>query len=147
SDAPLPPPARFIHTAICMNRLLATFYVAGLTMVVFSLAMLLPLAVAYLGDDAGFTAVLDGFLLALGAGTSDWLASRRARSGVHGRDGLLLVSVVWVALPLLACIPFLVYFGRAGLALSFPEAYYEARSALATTGATVLGRLDKLTDS
>lgn len=127
-----------------MNRLLATFYVAGLTMVVFSLAMLLPLAVAYLGDDAGFTAFLDGFLLAFGAGTSVWLATRRARSELHARDGFLLVSVVWVALPLLAAIPFLIYFDRAGLALSFTDAYFEAMSGLTTTGATVLANLDQL---
>ncbi|MFQ6748545.1 TrkH family potassium uptake protein, partial [Bordetella pertussis] len=49
-----------------MKRLLATFYVLGLTMVVFALTMVIPLAVAYIGQDAGFTAFLEGFLLALG---------------------------------------------------------------------------------
>src|SRR5690606_24614982 len=121
-----------------MRRLLATFYVAGLTMVVFALTMLLPLLVAYVGDDAGFTAFLDGFLLAFGGGAAVWLSTRRGRCELHARDGFLLVSVVWVSLPLLAAIPLLIYFNRAGIPLSFTDAYFEAMSGLTTTGATIL---------
>lgn len=127
-----------------MKRLLATLYVAGLTMVVFSLTMLLPLLVAYVGDDAGFTAFLEGFLLAFGGGGAFWFATRRARSELHARDGFLLVSVVWISLPLLAAIPFLIYFDRVGVPLSFTDAYFEAMSGLTTTGATVLTGLDAL---
>ncbi|HYG44093.1 MAG TPA: potassium transporter TrkG [Bordetella sp.] len=130
-----------------MRRLLATFYVAGLTMVVFALTMLLPLLVAYVGDDAGFTAFLEGFLLALGGGGAVWLATRRGRSELHARDGFLLVAVVWTSLPLLAAIPLLIYFDRAGLPLSFTDAYFEAMSGLTTTGATVLTNLDQLPQS
>jgi len=130
-----------------MKRLLATFYVAGLTMVVFSLTMLLPLLMAYIGDDGGFTAFLDGFLLAFGGGAAVWAVTRRCRSELHARDGFLLVSVVWAALPLLAAIPLLIYFDRAGLPLSFTDAYFEAMSGLTTTGATVLTGLDKLPPS
>jgi len=127
-----------------VKRLLATFYVAGLTMGVFSLTMLLPLLVAYLGDDAGFTAFLDGFLLAFGGAAVVWLVTRRGRSELNARDGFLLVSVVWVSLPLLAAIPFLIYFDRVGIPLSFTDAYFEAMSGLTTTGATVLTGLDAL---
>ena len=45
-----------------MKRLLATLYVLGLTMVVFALTMLIPLGLAWFGDDAGFMAFLEGFL-------------------------------------------------------------------------------------
>ena len=127
-----------------MKRLLATFYVAGLTMVVFSLTMLLPLLVAFLGEDAGLTAFLDGFLLAFGGGAAVWLATRRGRSELNARDGFLLVSTVWVSLPLLAAIPLLIYFDRAGIPLSFTDAYFEAMSGLTTTGATVLTGLDHM---
>lgn len=127
-----------------MKRLLATFYVAGLTMVVFSLTMLLPLLVAYLGDDEGLTAFLEGFLFAFGGGAAVWLATRRGRSELHARDGFLLVSVVWLSLPLLAAIPLLIYFDGVGVPLSFTDAYFEAMSGLTTTGATVLTGLDHL---
>lgn len=130
-----------------MKRLLATFYVVGLTMVVFSLTMLLPLGMAYLGDDPGLTAFIDGFLLAFGGGGVFWLATHRGRSELHARDGFLLVSLVWTLLPALAAIPFLIYFHRAGIPLSFTDAYFEAMSGLTTTGATVLTGLDTLPPS
>lgn len=130
-----------------MKRLLATFYVAGLTMVVFSLTMLLPLLIAYLGDDEGLTAFLEGFLLAFGGGAAVWLATRRGRSELHARDGFLLVSVVWLSLPLLAAIPLLIYFDGVGVPLSFTDAYFEAMSGLTTTGATVLTGLEYLPPS
>lgn len=127
-----------------MKRLLATFYVLGLTMVVFALTMVIPLAVAYIGQDAGFTAFLEGFLLALGIGAGTWLATRRGRSELHARDGFLLVSTVWAALPALAAIPLLLYYDDVGIPLSFTDAYFEAMSGLTTTGATVLSGLDAL---
>ncbi|ARP78788.1 TrkH family potassium uptake protein [Bordetella genomosp. 6] len=127
-----------------MKRLLATFYVLGLTMVVFALTMVIPLSVAYIGQDAGFTAFLEGFLLALGIGAGTWLATRRGRSELHARDGFLLVSTVWAALPALAAIPLLLYYDDVGMPLSFTDAYFEAMSGLTTTGATVLSGLDAL---
>lgn len=130
-----------------MKRLLATFYVAGLTMIVFSLTMLLPLLVAYVGDDAGFTAFLEGFLGAFCVGVAFWAATKRGRSELHARDGFLLVSVVWISLPLLASIPFMLYFDGVGVPLSFTDAYFEAMSGLTTTGATVLTGLDHLPPS
>lgn len=113
-------------------------------MVVFSLTMLLPLLIAYLGDDAGFSAFLKGFFGALCVGGFFWLVTHRGRSELHARDGFLLVSVVWISLPLLASIPFLLYFHEVGIPLSFTDAYFEAMSGLTTTGATVFTGLDHL---
>ena len=50
-------------------------------------------------------------------------------------------------LPLLAAIPLMLYFHRAGMPLSFTGAYFEAMSGLTTTGATVLTNLDALPPS
>ena len=59
----------------------------------------------------------------------------------------VLVSAVWAGLPLLAAIPLMLYFHRAGMPLSFTGAYFEAMSGLTTTGATVLTNLDALPPS
>src|SRR3546814_5102733 len=40
--------------------------------------------------------------------------------------------------------PLLIYFDRAGIPLSFTDAYFEAMSGLTTTGATVLTHLGQL---
>ncbi|OZI28029.1 potassium transporter Trk [Bordetella genomosp. 1] len=127
-----------------MKRLLATFYVLGLTMVVFALTMLIPLGLAWFGGDDGFTAFLEGFLIALGIGGGVWLLTHRWRRELHARDGFLLVTTVWAGLPLLAALPLLLYFHGAGQPLSFTDAYFEAMSGLTTTGATVLTGLDHL---
>lgn len=130
-----------------MKRLLATFYVLSLTMVVFAFTMLIPLGVALLGGDAGLPAFVDSFLLALGSGLAVLAVTRHARSELHARDGFLLVTIVWAGLPLLAAIPLLLYYHGAGMPLSFTDAYFEAMSGLTTTGATVLAGLDHLPPS
>lgn len=130
-----------------MKRLLATFYVLGLTMVVFALTMLIPLGVAWLGEDDGLRAFAEGFGIAMGIGAGVWLLTHRWRSELHARDGFLLVSIVWAGLPLLAAIPLLLYYSQAGQPLSFTHAYFEAMSGLTTTGATVLTGLDHLPPS
>ncbi|SAI50708.1 Trk system potassium uptake protein [Bordetella ansorpii] len=130
-----------------MKRLLATFHVLSLTMLVFALTMLIPLGVAFFGGDAGLNAFSRGFLLALVIGGLLWAGTRHARSELHARDGFLLVVIVWVGLPLLAAIPFLLYFHNAGMPLSFTDAYFEAMSGLTSTGATVLTGLEHLPES
>ena len=130
-----------------MKRVLATLHILGLTMVMFALTMLIPLGVAYIGGDAARDAFLHGFLISVGIGVALAALTRRARSELRARDGFVLVSAVWAGLPLLAAIPLLIYFHRAGLPLSFTGAYFEAMSGLTTTGATVLTNLDALPPS
>lgn len=127
-----------------MKRLLATFHVLSLTMLVFALTMLIPLGVAFFGGDQGLSAFARGFLLALGIGGALWLITHHARSELHARDGFLLVAIVWSGLPLLAAIPLLLYYHEAGMPLSFTDAYFEAMSGLTSTGATVLSGLEHL---
>ena len=130
-----------------MKRVLATLYILGLTMVMFAFTMLIPLVVAYVGQDAARDAFLHGFLLSIGIGGGLAVLTRRNRSELRARDGFVLVSAVWAGLPLLAAIPLMLYFHRAGMPLSFTGAYFEAMSGLTTTGATVLTNLDALPPS
>lgn len=130
-----------------MKNLFAILNLLGLIMVMFSLTMTIPLTVAFVGSDAARDAFVDGFLAALGIGAALWLVTRGARQELRARDGFLLVSVVWMGLPLLASIPLLIYFDRAGIPLSFTDAYFEAMSGLTTTGATVLTGLQHLPPS
>jgi len=130
-----------------MRRLLAILNVVGLTMMLFSLTLLLPMVVALVGADGGESAFVDAFLVAVGIGAGLWLTTRRFRAELRPRDGFPLVTLVWLGLPLLATIPFLIYFDRAGLPITFTQAYFEAMSGLTTTGATVFTGLDELPNS
>lgn len=127
-----------------MRRLLSILHVTGAAMVLFSLSTLIPLGVAAYTDDGTFTAFLDGFLLALSLGLLLFFATARFQRELQPRDGFLLVTLVWTVLPLLATIPLLIYFQRAGAPLGFVYAFFETVSGITTTGSTVLSELHTL---
>lgn len=63
---------------------------------------------------------------------------------LRSRDGILLVSLCWTLLPAFSAVPFYLYFESTGKPISIVFAYFEAVSAITTTGATVLTGLDHL---
>ncbi|MFM8770377.1 MAG: TrkH family potassium uptake protein [Rubrivivax sp.] len=107
---------------------------------IFSLLMAVPLAVAWVGKDDG----LDAFAQALAATASCGLtmsaATRRFRRELQPRDGFLLVGLTWVVLPAFGALPLWLALPDIGLT----DAYFESVSALTATGATVLSGLDAL---
>ena len=127
-----------------MKSLLIVARIFGVVLMVFTGAMQLPLLVAWIGGDAALSAFGWGSVATFAGGLTLWLAARRAGTELMPRDGLLLVSLVWTAIPLFACLPFLLYFHDAGKPISFTNAYFEAVSGLTTTGASVLTGLDQL---
>ncbi|MEY3612622.1 MAG: Trk system potassium uptake protein TrkH [Pseudomonadota bacterium] len=120
--------------------------VLGKIVLVFVLTLLVPLVMSIvLADGAtnsyaitmGVCALIGGALMALGR--------RGVRSDeLKSRDGILLVGLVWTLLPFIACLPFLLHFAQTPHPLSFSGAYFEAMSALTTTGSTVIVGLDQL---
>ncbi len=127
-----------------MKRVLPILHLTGFTMVIFSLTMLVPIGVAAATDDGSLMAFVDAFIVALLLGGVPFLVTRRQQRELQARDGFLLVSLAWTLLPLLACLPLLIHFDRVGTPIGFTQAYFEAMSALTTTGATVLSNLDAL---
>ena len=126
-----------------MQRLAPVVHVLGLVVLIFSFAMLVPLATALFGHDAAQHAFDEAFLISLGIGAMLWLAGRRWRRELKTRDGFVLVLLVWTGLPAVATLPFLIY----APGMSFTDAYFETMSGLSTTGATVMTGLDTLPPS
>lgn len=128
------------------NTLQRTVPVFGAILMVFSLTMAVPLALSrWMGDgaDGSFWPVLlasffSGLVLRLLGPV------RQPMPELQVRDGMLLVSLCWTLLPLAASGPLLLYFYDIGHPISFTWAYFEAMSALTTTGATVFSGLDHL---
>lgn len=127
-----------------MKRVLPILHLTGFTMVIFSLTMLVPIGVAAVTHDGTLMAFVDSFVIGLLLGGIPFAVTRRQQRELQARDGFLLVSLAWTLLPLIAAIPLLIHFSRAGIPISFTAAYFEAMSALTTTGATVLSNLDAL---
>lgn len=126
-----------------MQRLAPVLHVLGLVVLIFSFAMLVPLATAMMGHDAAQHAFDESFLLTLGVGLILWVGARRWRRELKTRDGFVLVLLVWTGLPAVATLPFLIYAPE----MSFTDAYFETMSGLSTTGATVMSGLDTLPPS
>lgn len=130
-----------------MKRLLPILHLTGFAMVIFSLAMLIPVGVSFYTGDGTRWAFLEGFALSLLLGVIPLVLTRRHQRELQARDGFLLVVLVWTLLPLLATIPLKIYFDRVGAPIPLTHLYFETMSGLTTTGGTVLTGLDLLPPS
>lgn len=124
------------------NTVLPIAHVLGAIVAAFSLTMLLPLLVAlFFSHDAALAAFAPASAMGVAAGGLTWLLTRECRRELRIRDGVLLVSLSWTLIPLVASLPLLLHFGAK---LSFTDAYFEMASALTTTGATIFADLDAI---
>jgi trk system potassium uptake protein len=119
------------------------FAVLGGVLMLFALAMLVPLAFAYFGDDPALLPYDESLLITAGTGAVLFFGCRGTRRELLPRDGFLLVVLVWSVLPAFGALPLLLHLPG----LSFTDAYFEAMSGLTTTGATVLTGLDDMPTS
>ena len=127
-----------------MVAFLPVFNLLGATMSLFALSFLVPIGVALLYDEPFVLPYAISMAFTLGIGLMLHLgtrsAVRRARRELQPRDGFLLVSLVWLVIPLFAMLPFVLQLPQ----MSFTDAYFEAVSCLTTTGSTTLVGLDGL---
>ncbi len=126
-----------------MNRLLPTAHVIGLTLMLFSLAYLMPIVSAVWYSDGTEWEFLVSMTITLASGYAIWVVTRRFQRELKPRDGFLLVVLLWTVIAAFATLPLMA--GISGL--SFTDAYFETTSGLTTTGATVLHGLDFLPPS
>lgn len=110
----------------------------GLLLLLFSLTLLPPIAIAVGYGDGAFHAFAISFVLTLTLGIFCWLPNRRAQAEIRRREGFIIVVLFWVCISLLGSIPLLL----AHYPVTLTDAVFEAVSGLTTTGATVLTNLD-----
>ncbi len=130
-----------------IQRLLALLYLVGFTTTLFAFLLLIPAGVSlYLGESS-YTSFRDVFIATLALGAALFGLMRKRHSPLRWPDGFLLVTLTWTVLPLIASMPFWLYFARIGEPISFAHAYFEAVSGLTTTGSSVLNDLASLPKS
>jgi trk/ktr system potassium uptake protein len=119
--------------------------VLGAIIAAFSATMLLPLLVAvFFSHDAALSAFAPAATIGFASGGLMWLLTRKCKRELRIRDGVLLVTLTWTLIPLVASLPLLLHFGAK---LSLTDAYFEMASALTTTGATIFTGLDTMPPS
>lgn len=103
--------------------------------VVFGASMLLPAALDYLDGSANWYGMLIAAFLTVAAGAALAQANVGARQG-HGlsrQQAFMLTTLIWAVGPLFGALPFVLGAPSA----SYTDAFFEAMSALTTTGASV----------
>ncbi|MBA4114023.1 MAG: potassium transporter Trk [Verminephrobacter sp.] len=118
--------------------------VLGILIMVFALAMGLPMGVSWFQDDGVWRVYPTAMGVTLAVGALFWWGLRKHTRELQPRHGVMLVTLVWVMLPLFAVLPLMLAMHQVGRPISFTHAYFEAVSGLTTTGSTVIGGLDTL---
>ena len=122
-------------------RLASIQRILGLLLMMFSLTMLPPIAVAWIYREPSAPPFIVSMLLVAGAGAALWLPVRRARRDLRLRDGFVIVVAFWLALGVTGSVPLLL---SDHPRLPLADAVFESVSGLTTTGATVITGLDEL---
>jgi trk system potassium uptake protein TrkH len=125
-------------------HLVLTSRILGILLMIFSLAMLPPILVAWIYGDGGIKSFGIAFGINVIAGFMLWYPARRYRKELSVRDGFLVTLLFWLVLALFGSFP-LMLSDQPGL--SFTDAFFESLSGLTTTGATVITGLDDLPHS
>ena len=126
-----------------MVRIVPVLNVLSVVLMIFALAMCVPLLVSFFYADPALHAYDKAVLITFAAGLATWTMTRGRRKELQPRDGFLLVALVWTVVPAFATLPLMIYFPS----LSFTDAYFETVSGLTTSGATTLSGLDNLPPS
>jgi len=116
----------------------------GLLLMLSSITMLPPAAIALLYGDGGLTAFLLSFSWTLAAGFLIWLPVKSVRKELRLRDGFIVVVLFWLVLGLSGSLP--LYLSDKPF-ISFTDSVFESLSGLTTTGATILVGIDELPHS
>src|SRR5437660_8517006 len=117
-----------------MVRPFPVLNVLSFLIVVFALAMLLPLCVSLGYGDAARYAYEKAVLITFVSGAALWVATRSRQAELQTRDGFLLVALVWTVLPAFATLPLLMYMPE----LDFNDDYLENVSARINHGSSVI---------
>ena len=120
-------------------RLAPILRVTGGLLMLFSVAQLLPVGVAFFYGEQAATPFLAAFGINLVAGAVLWF-SGRGEVDLRAREGFLITVLFYLGLGLTGAIPMLLASGTD----TFTDAAFESLSGLTTTGATVLTGLDDL---
>lgn len=127
-----------------MRDLFPVLRVLGILLVLFALSMGVPLAAAWFSNDGVWQVWPKAMAVTIAVGLLLAVWMRKHKQELQPRHGVILVTLVWVCLPLSAALPMMLVYQQLGSHLPFTYAYFEAVSGLTTAGASVLSHLDAL---
>jgi trk system potassium uptake protein len=118
--------------------------ILGQLLVLFSVTMLPPIAVALYFDDGNWRPFFQAFVALLTLGVLVWAPVRRRARELRLRDGFLIVALFWGVLGAAGAAPLLL---SESLNISVTDAVFESVSGFTTTGAIIFPTLEALPKS
>lgn len=118
--------------------------ILGILLMVFSLTMVIPLAVGLIYEESSSDAFLMAFGITFCTGLAVWLPFQNRRKELRTRDGFIITALFWTVLGSFGALP--LYLNES-TNLSLVDAIFESISGLTTTGATVITGIDALPNS
>jgi len=115
-------------------NLLVVAGILGALIGILGLALLLPMIVALVYNEATWTSFLISSIASIIVGSLLYLVCRPEKE-LQIREGFLLVSLTWLVLSLVGALPFVL----SGTLAGYTDAVFETMSGFSTTGATILG--------
>ena len=116
----------------------AVLKVLGLLLMMFSVSMLIPIAVSIYYHDGVILTYVICFLVTFLTGAVLFGGNYRVELEFNIRDGFLIVSLFWIVLSAFAALPFWIIEHHT---MGFTNSVFESVSGFTTTGATVINNL------
>jgi len=113
----------------------AIFGTLGILIFFLGIALVVPFIASLILKDGQWTAFLWTILICTISGGLLHFLYRTSQPELRIREGFAVVSLSWLVLSLLGCLPYI--FGDP--MLSYTDAFFETMSGFTTTGATILG--------
>lgn len=111
----------------------------GILLMLFSIVMLVPLAVDAWYNEHSSRPFILSFAIILSAGFLLWFPNRNSRGETRLKEAFLMVVLAWVVLGMVGALPFYL---SDNPQMTLHNAVFESISGLTTTGASVLPALD-----
>lgn len=118
--------------------------ILGLLLILLGLTLIPPMFVEYIYQDGSYLPFLFSFGLTFTTGGLLWFPFRHHRQELRTRDGFVIVVFFWLLIALSSALPFML---SESIHHNFTDAFFDAMSAITTTGASTLIGLDKLPHS
>lgn len=121
----------------------STLRLLGLTLSLFSLSMLTPLAVCWAFHETLWLPFLTSFGLTLFTGWLLWFPNRRHHNELKRRDGFFFTAFFWIVFSLYSSLPFFLIMHEQ----SFTDALFECVSGFTASGGSVVDNVTLLPHS
>lgn len=113
--------------------------IIGYLLIVLGLCEILPVVVAlFVEEQSLMLPFFVSSLFTVFVGGAIFLSFQSPKDRASRHEIIMLMVIVWFGLPLFASLPFMI----TGFMTKFTDAYFEASSALTTTGASLVSNLD-----